>query len=96
MCALPPARAIGAATRVTFHLRDECEMSDDTWVLLTRLHSNFDAERLVQDLTAAGIPAIMKSDAAGMFGPGFMGTMPHPILVYVPASALEEAQDFLE
>jgi len=71
-------------------------MSEESWVVLTRLHSNFDAARLVEDLSAAGIPAMMKSDAAGMFGPGFIGMMPHPILIFVPASALEEAQDFLE
>lgn len=70
-------------------------MNNETWVLLTELGSNFDAERLVEDLAAAGIPALIKSEATGVFGPGFIGATPYPVRVYVPSSALEEARDFL-
>jgi Putative prokaryotic signal transducing protein len=66
------------------------------WVELTNLRTGFEADMLRQELEAAEIPVLVRSDAAGMFGAGYGGGVTGGIRVFVPSPEIERARELLD
>ena len=58
--------------------------------------TGLEAEMAQQILAGAGIPSMLRSDRAGVFGLSFQGAVPGGIKLVVPESALIEARELLE
>ena len=70
---------------------------DDTprWATLGVFPSGLAADIARQTLEEAEIPVLVRGDHAGIFGPGFQGSVGGGIEVLVPDSALEHAREIL-
>ena len=66
-------------------------MSSDTWVVLAKYASLFEAEHAKATLEGAGIPTMVQSHAGSAFGAGFQGFAPGGASVLVPSQALDRA-----
>ena len=69
---------------------------NEGWVLLRSYASSFDAMLDLASLEAEGVPTLVKGHEVGMFGPGFAGSTPHGVRVYVPANAIDDARELLD
>ncbi len=68
-------------------------MSENGWCVLATYASAFEADFAMEQLEAAGIPALRAAnDAVGIFGPGFQGPTAFGVTVRVPAALLAQAQ----
>lgn len=65
------------------------------WVHLASYGTGLEAEMVRQKLEAAGIPALINSDAPGMFGAGFQGVVPSGVMVSVPDPELTRAKEVI-
>jgi hypothetical protein len=70
-------------------------VEESDWTLVSEPSAGFEADLAVSLLEAAKIPVIQKGPETGIFGPGFAGSSPLGIRLYVPTSMLEEARDIL-
>lgn len=70
--------------------------SEAHWVLLTRVSAGYEADIIVEQLKAAGIPALVRGPVAGIFGFGFSGSTPQGAAIHVPSDSLEAARQILE
>lgn len=68
----------------------------DGWVLLRSYASSLEATLDLASLEAEGVPTLVKGNEMGIFGPGFAGSSPYGVRVYVPANAIEDARDLLD
>jgi len=67
------------------------------WVSVATFAAGLDADIAVQQLEAAGIPAIARgNDIVGLFGPGFTGPSARGVEVVVPSPFADEARSLLE
>ncbi len=66
------------------------------WVLVGTFSSVLDADFARQQLDAEGIPALVKSDASGIFGAGFAGTLASGISLFVPSPEAARATELLD
>jgi hypothetical protein len=66
-----------------------------TWTQVASCATILEAEMLVEQLRAAGIPAVIHSEGAGFFGAGFQGLMPSGATVSVPPGAAAEATEVI-
>lgn len=69
---------------------------NDHWVLLTRVNAGYEADIIVEQLKAAGIPALVRGPVAGIFGFGFSGPTPQGAAIHVPSDSLDAARQILE
>ena len=67
----------------------------DTWELLKEYYAGYEADLAISFLESAEIPVLRKGPETGIFGPGFAGSSPLGIQIYVPASRIEEARDMV-
>jgi len=66
------------------------------WVLLTNFASGLEADVVVEQLRAAGVPAEARgNDIVGIFGPGFQGATARGVNVLVPDTMIDRARDLL-
>lgn len=70
-------------------------MSPDSWTLLAKYPSVFEAELAKATLESEGIRAIVQSHNAGAFGPGFQGPVLGGAGVLVPAADLDRAWELV-
>ena len=68
-------------------------MSD--WMKAQEFATRMEAEVALARLQSSQIPAMMKSHEGGFFGPGFQGTVPSGVDVFVPRQQLSEAKRIL-
>ena len=68
-------------------------MSDGGWALLREYASALEANFDLAWLETEGVPTLVQGLEPGIFGPGFTGSTPHGVRVYVPADLLEEARE---
>jgi hypothetical protein len=68
-------------------------MSSNSWVVLAKYPSIFEAERVKATLESAGIPTMVQSHGVGVFGPGYQGPAAGGASVLVPSPALDQAWD---
>jgi len=66
------------------------------WEALTLCNSGIEAEMLTDILKDAGIPTLVQSPTAGVYGYGFGGPTPQGVTISVPSDRLEEAKKILE
>lgn len=66
------------------------------WVTVASYGAVHEAELAVGILLAAGIPARLKSDHVGIFGPGFQGPTIRGVDVQVPSCSVTVAQAALQ
>jgi len=66
------------------------------WALLGDFGATYEADIIASLLESAGIPVLRQGTETGMFGPGFVGSTPLGVQLFVPRSRLEEAQAVLE
>ncbi len=68
-------------------------MSGSGWHVLATYATGFEADLAMEQLEAAGIPALRATnDAVGIVGPGFQGATAFGVTVRVPAALLERAR----
>jgi len=66
------------------------------WIKLANFPSGLEADIAVERLRAAGLHAEARgNDVVGIFGPGFQGSTPRGVDVFVPDSELADARDVL-
>jgi len=66
------------------------------WVVVGTFGSVLDADLARQQLDAEGIPVLVKSDASGLFGAGFGGTLAAGITLFVPSPEAARASELLD
>jgi hypothetical protein len=66
-------------------------MKSSAWVVVAKYPTVFDAERAKATLESAGIPTMLQSNGAGIFGAGYQGPAPGGADVLVPSEALDRA-----
>ena len=66
------------------------------WVVIGNFSTAFEADMVRQTLEAEGIPVLTKSDAPGIFGAGFQGTVTGGVTLHVPSPELDRAQELLD
>jgi len=69
--------------------------SNDQWVAVQSFSTGLEAEMAQQVLEQAGIPSLLRSDRAGVFGLTFQGPVPGGVTVVVPDSAVAQARELL-
>lgn len=67
-----------------------------TWVRAREFGTRFDAELARARLESAGIPAMLRSHSAGIFGAGYQGAVPGGIELQVPENRLADATALLD
>lgn len=68
----------------------------EQWVPLRSYSTGLEAEMAQQSLREAGIPSLLQSSRAGVFGLTFQGSVPGGITIAVPGSAVDRARELLE
>ncbi|HJQ19488.1 MAG TPA: DUF2007 domain-containing protein [Gemmatimonadaceae bacterium] len=66
------------------------------WVKAREFATQFEAELARARLQSAGIPATIKSHAAGIFGAGYQGAVPSGVQIHVPSNRLAAATELLD
>jgi len=66
------------------------------WVTVATYAAVYLAEIAAAQLESAGIPAQIRGERTGIFGPGWAGMTIGGVEVRVPAAALEEAREVLD
>lgn len=71
-------------------------MAEREWVELATYASGLEADIVIAQLEAEGIPVLRDSnDSTGIFGAGFQGRSAFGVTVRVPSDAVEEARAML-
>ncbi len=68
----------------------------DNWVSLRSFDTGLEADMARLRLQAAGIPVLLRSNRAGVFGLTFQGSVPGGILLVVPMAEVVRARELLE
>jgi len=68
----------------------------EQWVPVRSFSTGLEAEMAQQLLEGAGIPSLLRSNRAGVFGLTFQGSVPGGITIAVPGSAVARARELLE
>lgn len=69
----------------------------DRWIAIANFAMVYEADFAAQTLQQAGIPAQIKGEQTGIFGPGWMGGVPYGgVTVLVPESRAADARELLE
>lgn len=68
----------------------------DNWVSLRSFDTGLEADMARLRLQAAGIPVLLRSDRAGVFGLTFQGSVPGGIVLVVPMAEAVRARELLE
>lgn len=77
-------------------------MTNDTdapridWVPVASYAARYEVDIPLRVLENAGIPAVVRGEEAGIWGPGFTGPTSQGITLLVPKESVEEAQELLE
>lgn len=66
------------------------------WVPIGNFNTAFEADMVRQSLEAEGIPVLTKSDAPGIFGAGFQGSVTGGVTLHVPSPEFDRAQALLD
>ena len=66
------------------------------WVVIGNFDTAFEAEMVRQSLEAEGIPVLTKSDAPGIFGASFQGSVTGGVTLHVPSPEFDRAQALLD
>jgi hypothetical protein len=70
-------------------------MSSAEWVLLREYGSAMEANLDLGSLEMESVPTLVRGLEPGIFGPGFTGTTPHGVRVYVPSGLLDFARELV-
>lgn len=65
------------------------------WELLVEFATRHEADFATARLESEEIPALIKGNEPGIFGPGMAGATPFGVRLFVPSSALERASEIL-
>lgn len=66
------------------------------WVTVATFSAVYEADLAVGILKGAGIPARVRAESTGIFGPGYVGTVTGGAAVVVPEDRAREAREILE
>ena len=66
------------------------------WLPVASFSTGLEADIARAALESAGIPVLLRSDRAGIFGSTFQGWMPGGITLAVPGTEIERARDLLD
>ncbi len=70
---------------------DSDDPSRAEWVAIATFATGLEADMARQQLDAEGIPVLTKSDAPGIFGAGFQGSVGGGVTLCVPSPEVERA-----
>ena len=65
------------------------------WVRIATFSTGFEAEAARVTLEEAGIPAIVRGNAAGILGAGFLGPVVGGVEMHVPLAYVDRARDLV-
>ncbi len=86
--------------RDAYHHNPGCVMSADetraTWVIVSTFATGLEADIARGVLEADGIPVLLQSDTAGIFGLAFQGNVAGGIALQVPSPEVERARALLD
>ena len=71
-------------------------MAEPGWARVAEFGAPPEADLAAGRLESAGIPVLVRGPETGIFGPGFAGTSPLGVSLYVPTDRLEDARQLLE
>jgi hypothetical protein len=75
---------------------DHDEQAHAEWVAVATFATGLEADMARQQLDAEGIPVLTKSDAPGIFGAGFQGSVGGGVTLHVPSPEVDRAMMLLD
>ncbi len=66
------------------------------WIEIGTYSTGLEADMVRQTLDAEGIPVLVKSNAAGIFGMNFQGAITGGVALYVPSPEADRALSLLD
>lgn len=66
------------------------------WTVAAEFPAVYQAEMAAEMLKQAGVPAVVRAESSGIFGPGYAGTVTGGARVLVPDEFADEARELIE